>query len=94
MKHFSDGYTDRAAAPDDGAFFSLNIPPANTVRWIARRKAEVVAAVQTGALSMMEACRRYRLSPEEYREWEQRFTGHEGELQAPPPRRRPPQALH
>ncbi|HKY18628.1 MAG TPA: DUF1153 domain-containing protein [Rhizomicrobium sp.] len=94
MKHFCDGYTDRAATPDDGAFFSLNIPPANTVRWIARRKAEVVAAVQTGALSMMEACRRYRLSPEEYREWERRFAGHEGEQHMPAQRRAPTQAVH
>jgi Protein of unknown function (DUF1153) len=73
MKDFTSKYTDQSAIPSDGVLMPLNLPPANTVRWVARRKAEVVAAVHAGALSMMEACLRYRLSPEEFREWERHY---------------------
>ena len=50
-----------------------DLPPVNTVRWVASRKAQVVAAVHAGALSITEACRRYRLSPEEVLEWERLY---------------------
>lgn len=49
------------------------LPPATTKRWVARRKAEVVAAVHSGALSIVEACRRYGLSNEEFQEWERHY---------------------
>lgn len=49
------------------------LPPANTVRWVARRKAEVVAAVHNGTLSMREACQRYNLSSDEFLEWERHY---------------------
>jgi hypothetical protein len=49
------------------------LPPANTTRWVASRKAAVVAAVQTGLLTVMEACRRYGLSHEEFAEWERHY---------------------
>jgi len=59
--------------PDGSVLTPLNLPPADTVRWVARRKAEVIAAVHGGLLSMAEACRRYRLSSEEFLEWEQHY---------------------
>jgi Protein of unknown function (DUF1153) len=34
-------------------------------RWVIRRKAEVVAAVRGGLLSLQEACSRYALNLEE-----------------------------
>jgi hypothetical protein len=37
---------------------------------VVRRKAEIVAAVRGGLLSLEEACRRYRLTVDEYRAWE------------------------
>jgi transposase-like protein len=46
------------------------LPPVTTKRWVARRKAAVVAAVQSGLLTMTDACRRYGLSSEEFAEWE------------------------
>jgi hypothetical protein len=46
------------------------IPPANTSRWVARRKAEVVAAVTGGLLSVDEALDRYGLSLEEFESWQ------------------------
>jgi len=48
-----------------------DLPSANTHRWVIRRKAEVVAAVQGGLLSLEEACKRYSLSVEEFLSWQQ-----------------------
>ena len=53
-----------------------NLPPANTQRWVIRRKAEVVAAVRNGLIGMDEACERYRLSIEEFLNWEQLIVAH------------------
>jgi hypothetical protein len=39
-------------------------------RWTIRRKAAVVAAVHSGAITLEAACRRYELSIEEFRTWE------------------------
>ena len=47
-----------------------DLPPANTTRWIARRKAQVVQAVKQGALDFEEACQRYHLTPEELASWQ------------------------
>ena len=46
------------------------LPPSNTSRWVARRKAEVVAAVNGGLLTVDEACGRYALSAEEFAGWQ------------------------
>jgi hypothetical protein len=42
------------------------LPAPGTIRWIARRKAAIVAAVRSGAIGLAEACRRYELSEEEF----------------------------
>lgn len=47
-----------------------DLPPANTRRWVVRRKAEVVAAVNGGLLSIDEACERYDLTLEEFAGWQ------------------------
>jgi hypothetical protein len=52
------------------------LPPSDTKRWVARRKAAVVAAVRSGAISIEEACRRYHLSEEEFLGWERRIEAH------------------
>ena len=36
------------------------LPPVETTRWVARRKAAVVRAVAEGRLGRVEACTRYR----------------------------------
>ena len=46
------------------------LPPADTTRWVARRKAAVVEAITAGVLSRAEACARYRISEAELRLWE------------------------
>ncbi|MBL6958851.1 MAG: DUF1153 domain-containing protein [Rhodospirillales bacterium] len=53
-----------------------DLPPANTKRWVTRRKAEVVAGVRAGLISLEEACRRYHLSVDEFRSWQKRLDEH------------------
>jgi hypothetical protein len=47
-----------------------SLPPPSTTRWVVRRKAEVVSAVNGGLLSVDEACARYGLSLEEFASWQ------------------------
>jgi hypothetical protein len=47
-----------------------SLPPPSTTRWVVRRKAEVVAAVNGGLLTVDEACARYTLSLEEFASWQ------------------------
>lgn len=47
-----------------------SLPPVDTKRWVVRRKAEVVAAVSGGLLTVDEACERYALSIEEFTSWQ------------------------
>ena len=50
-----------------------DLPPKDTKRWVIRRKAEVVAAVRGGLISLDDACRRYTLSVEEFLSWQKAF---------------------
>ena len=52
------------------------LPPANTRRWVVRRKAAVVAAVEGGKITLEEACRRYQLTEEEFRAWQRAYDAH------------------
>lgn len=53
------------------AFASLpDLPRPDARRWYRRDKRKVIAAVRRGALSFREACRRYRLSYQEFVDWE------------------------
>jgi hypothetical protein len=53
-----------------------DLPPPNTTRWVARRKAEVVAAVHGGLLSLHDACERYTLTVEEFLAWQNAIDRH------------------
>lgn len=55
---------------------SLALPPTGTRRWVASRKAAVVAAVRQGLITIEEACRRYELSEEEFASWQRAFETH------------------
>ena len=60
---------DAPAGRASGDLPEIPLPPAGTTRWVARRKAQVVEAIQSGRLSLDEAWRRYRLSVEEFGAW-------------------------
>ncbi len=47
-----------------------SLPPPSTTRWVVRRKAEVVAAVNGGLLTVDEVCERYSLTVEEFASWQ------------------------
>jgi hypothetical protein len=53
-----------------------DLPPADTQRWVIRRKAEVVAAVRGGLISVDDACSRYQLTDEEFMGWQQAIDKH------------------
>ena len=53
-----------------------SLPPPNTKRWVIRRKAEVVAAVRSGLITLEEACERYKLSVEEFLSWQRLIDQH------------------
>src|SRR4051812_25199820 len=57
----------------------LVLPPRNPKRWVASRKARVVAAVLAGDITAEAACRRYSLGPDELQQWITAFR-HIGEL--------------
>ncbi|KPP87675.1 MAG: Protein of unknown function (DUF1153) [Rhodobacteraceae bacterium HLUCCO07] len=60
----------RAVSLPDGRVMSRSdLPPANTTRWVASRKAAVVRGVLYGLISHEEALARYGLSKEEFLEW-------------------------
>jgi hypothetical protein len=60
-----------------GAPLTLSdLPPRETERWVIRRKAEVVAAVRGGLLTLDEACDRYRLTNEEFLGWQKSIDAH------------------
>ena len=53
-----------------------DLPTPKTKRWVIRRKAEVVAGVRGGLLSLDEACRRYSLTVDEFRSWQRLLENH------------------
>ena len=61
---------DRVFGPLGEPLTLDSLPPPETTRWVVRRKAEVVAAVSGGLLSVDEACQRYSLTLEEFAGWQ------------------------
>lgn len=62
--------------PDGSLLSRSDLPPANTRRWVASRKAIVVKAVSHGLLTEAEARVRYGLSQEELDEWRRAVEKH------------------
>lgn len=55
--------------PDGSILTRADLPPPETHRWVASRKAVVVKAVVYGLLTQTEALERYALSEEEFALW-------------------------
>ncbi|MGR3468906.1 MAG: CtrA inhibitor SciP [Shimia sp.] len=55
--------------PDGTILTRADLPPVNTARWVASRKAKVVRGVAAGLISRDEACEMYALSEEELDSW-------------------------
>lgn len=55
--------------PDGARLTRADLPSPSTRRWVARRKAAVVAAVNGGLMTEEEACETWSLTPEELESW-------------------------
>jgi hypothetical protein len=62
--------------PDGSKLGRSDLPPKNTSRWVARRKAKVVAAVVGGLITNEEACTTYDLTVDELDGWIQAVKSH------------------
>ncbi|WP_368188030.1 DUF1153 domain-containing protein [Aestuariibius sp. HNIBRBA575] len=62
--------------PDGSTMTRADLPPSNTMRWVASRKAAVVKAVAAGLISRESAIESYSLSEEEYESWESAVETH------------------
>jgi hypothetical protein len=60
----------RPRRPDGSPLTIDDLPQPGPIRWTPRRKAEVVAAVRGGLLSLEEAYTRYRLTEDEFQSWQ------------------------
>ncbi|MCK0121402.1 DUF1153 domain-containing protein [Loktanella sp. F6476L] len=62
--------------PDGSVMTRADLPPTDTRRWVASRKASVIKAVAAGLLTRPEALEMYSLSDEEFAEWETAVAEH------------------
>ncbi|MEL6686646.1 MAG: DUF1153 domain-containing protein [Pseudomonadota bacterium] len=62
--------------PEGTPLTLADLPAPDTVRWVIRRKAEVVAAVRGGLLTLDSALDRYGLSAEEFMSWQRSIESH------------------
>lgn len=69
-KQAADGRPLEVPGPFGEPLTFSSLPSPDTRRWVVRRKAEVLAAINGGLLTTEEACARYRLSPEELELWQ------------------------
>lgn len=66
----------KCVGPDGEEMTIADLPQRDIVRWVIRRKASVVAAVQGGLLTLNDACTRYNLSAEEFLSWQRAVERH------------------
>lgn len=62
--------------PDGTTMTRADLPPPETKRWVASRKASVVKAVAFGLVSRDEAKDMYGISEDELSEWENAVRNH------------------
>ena len=62
--------------PDGEKMTRTDLPSPEVRRWVPRRKARVVAAVEGGLISREEACSRYTISHEEFEDWKSGLVRH------------------
>ena len=63
--------------PDGSPLTMADLPPPGTTkRWVVGRKAQVVAAVRGGLLSLDEACSSFTLTVDEFLSWQSSIDQH------------------
>jgi hypothetical protein len=76
MSERRPGRENVVMGPDGSPLTLADLPKPSTTRWVIRRKAEVVAAVRGGLLSLEDACQRYTLTVEEFLGWQTAIDQH------------------
>jgi hypothetical protein len=66
----------KVTGPDGRELTIGDLPPSDLKHWRPRHKANIVAVVRGGLITAEEICKRYRLSLEEFRIWEQALDNH------------------
>lgn len=67
----------RAVTLADGSVMThADLPPPDTRRWVASRKASVVRGVVYGLISQTAALERYAISEEEFQSWVRAVSEH------------------
>jgi hypothetical protein len=64
-------FRNHVTGPDGDVLTLANLPSSATARWVPRRKAEIVAAVRGGLLTLDEACARFNLTAQEFLTWQE-----------------------
>jgi hypothetical protein len=62
--------------PDGSVLSRADLPPSDTRRWVASRKAVVIKAVTYGLITRQDALERYALSEDELDEWQAAMAQH------------------
>jgi len=70
MIEYTNSRPLRIIGPHREVLTAETLPPPNTTRWVASRKAQVVAAVESGLLTLDQVLARYNLSLEEFYGWQ------------------------
>ena len=76
MSSTGPGRANQVVGPTGQPLSLRDLPPPDTKRWVMRHKAELVAAVRGGSISLEEVCERYRLSVEEFQSWQKSLEMH------------------
>ena len=61
---------------DGSVMTQADLPPENTRRWVASRKAAVVRGVAYGLISQKDALARYAISEDEFHAWVRAVSEH------------------
>jgi hypothetical protein len=64
------------AGPNGRPLTLGNLPPVKPSRWFPTHKAEIVVAVRGGLITADQACKRYKLTLEEFTLWQTAFETH------------------
>lgn len=70
MIEYSNSRPNSVIGPMGRNLTRADLPPPDTTRWVASRKAQVVAAVDSGLLTIEQVMARYNLSHEEFVGWQ------------------------
>jgi nitrite reductase/ring-hydroxylating ferredoxin subunit len=62
--------------PDGAPITVADLPPKDTKRWDAKKKALVVCAVKGGLITISDACEWYSISIDEFLEWKRASEKH------------------